>query len=155
MGSCATKPKTFEGKAPEEEVATTTPIEAPKVAHETTLLPNVVVAASDQEHEKLIVEEAKVDQPHAIIAEEVPTDAIVQKNIEATPELNNKEKEVEKEVEEKIVEEEKPSAPAAEKNVEVNNAKVVEKTIEIKNTEVGKGTTEVKINAEEEKPIQS
>lgn len=127
MGACATKPKTLEGKAPEEA----TPIEAaPKVALETTMISNKEVVA-DQAPEK-VVEEATA------MAELPPNnDAIVMQDKE-------------EEVEEKIVEEEKPSAPAAE----VNNTEVVEETIEVKNTEVDKGTTEVK-NTEEEKPIQS
>ncbi|KAF0902410.1 hypothetical protein E2562_016245 [Oryza meyeriana var. granulata] len=138
MGACATKPKTLEGKAPEEA----TPIEAPKVALETTVFIEVV---ADQAPEKVV--EAKVEPAIA----EMPTDIIMQ-NTEATPELNNKDKGVEEGVEEKIVEEEKPSALVAKKNSEVNNTEVVEETIEVKNTEVGKGTIEVK-SAEEEKPI--
>ncbi|XP_052160505.1 uncharacterized protein LOC127777922 [Oryza glaberrima] len=126
MGACATKPKTLEGKAPEEA----TPIEAaPKVALETTMISNEEVVA-DQAPEK-VVEEVTA------IAELPPNDdAIVMQDKE-------------EEVEEKIVEE-KPSAVAAE----VNNTEVVEETIEVKNTEVDKGTTEVK-NTKEEKPIQS
>uniref|UniRef100_A0A0E0L760 Uncharacterized protein n=1 Tax=Oryza punctata TaxID=4537 RepID=A0A0E0L760_ORYPU len=132
MGACATKPKTLEGKAPEGA----TPIEtAPKVALETAVNSHEEVVA-DQAPEK-VVEEATV------IAELPPTDNAIMQN-----------KEEEEEVQEKIVEEEKFSVPAAEQNTEVNNTKVVEETIEVKNTEVGKGTTEVK-NTEEEKPIQS
>ncbi|XP_006655727.1 uncharacterized protein LOC102709933 [Oryza brachyantha] len=141
MGACATKPKTLEaGKAPEEA----TPIETPKVAVETTSSIKVVVVQAPEK----VVEEAKVE----LVIADPPTNIDTQK-VEATPKVN-KEAKVEEEVKDKIIEEEKPSAPIKEKNAEVNNTEVVEETIEVNNTEVSKGATEVK-NVEEEKPIQS
>ncbi|CAM0912352.1 unnamed protein product [Alopecurus aequalis] len=110
MGACASKPKTIEGKAPQQEVPAQ---QTPKVAPNTT---NIDVStdqvAADQIPEKVVVEEAKLEET-TVAPEEVPNvDAIlVEEKVEAVtfePAIDTKEAEV---VEEKIVvEEEKPSA---------------------------------------------
>ncbi|KAL6606536.1 hypothetical protein ACP70R_042189 [Stipagrostis hirtigluma subsp. patula] len=131
MGACATKPKTLEGKAPEEVTVST-----PKVAPAETTVSTEV--AANQITEK-VVEEAK-EVPALVAAAVPPVNAEPEEKAEASSksmiEINHKVEEVE----EKIIEEEKPVAP-----VEENTAKVEEEP-----TEVAKNAEE-----EKEKPTQS
>ncbi|CAM0912351.1 unnamed protein product [Alopecurus aequalis] len=75
MGACASKPKIIKGKAPQQEVPAQ---QTPKVAPDTTGIDvSTDQVAADQTPEKVMVEEAKLEET-TMAPEEVPTiDAIL------------------------------------------------------------------------------
>ncbi|WVZ82817.1 hypothetical protein U9M48_030034, partial [Paspalum notatum var. saurae] len=150
MGACATKPKTVEGKVPEEGLIST-----PKVAPEATT-PTNKVAADDAQVvvvEK-VVEETK-EEPAAAVETELPAaPAEPEQKAEVVSEaiVEHEHKEEEEEVVEKIVEEEKPSSTPAKEITTAEVAAAEPTEVKAEPTEVKKADTE---EEGKEKPAQS